>query len=116
MSRQSLEERRLMAAEDLRSGMKQAAVARHYGVSRTTVMRWARAVRGGRSLKARRASGRPAFVSHVLIQGLWARHPHCSGPQLAELVERTFGVRYDTDHMFKLTRKFRATQQAEASR
>lgn len=105
-----------MAAVDLSNGLRQSDVARHYGVSRTTVTRWRQAITQGRSLKARRKTGRPARIDRDLIREVWLSNPRCSGPQLAKLVENAFGIRYSTDHMFKLARRFRATQQAEVGR
>jgi transposase len=57
-----LEERRLAAAALLRRGrLTQAAVARRLGVSRTSVSRWAAALRrrGRRGLRAQPKAGRP---------------------------------------------------------
>src|SRR3954463_2375964 len=57
-----LEERRLAAATLLRQGqMTQAAIARHLGVSRASVCRWAAVLQeqGRRGLRARPRTGRP---------------------------------------------------------
>src|SRR5918993_1356380 len=57
-----LEERRLAAATLLRQGqMTQAAIARHLGVSRASVCRWAVVLQeqGRRRLRARPRTGRP---------------------------------------------------------
>jgi uncharacterized protein YjcR len=40
LTRKQMEQRRLMAVEDLSIGMKQADVARKYGVNRSNVSRW----------------------------------------------------------------------------
>ena len=47
LSRAQLEARRLAAARDLKKGMKQADVAKKYGVSEACVSRWAKALREG---------------------------------------------------------------------
>ena len=64
LTRDEMESRRLMAAQDLQTGLSQSQVARKFGVSRTTASRWRRALsgRGVESLRKRRASGRPSPV------------------------------------------------------
>src|SRR5579885_1835318 len=56
-----LAERRVAAAALLRRGLTQAMIARHLGVSRASVSRWAAAVRrqGRAGLRARPRRGRP---------------------------------------------------------
>src|ERR1700689_5435351 len=62
LTRDEMESRRLLAAQDLQGGLSQSQVARKFGVSRTTASRWYRSLngRGMESLRKRRAPGRPS--------------------------------------------------------
>ena len=59
LTRNQMEQRRLMAAEDLSIGMKHADVARKYGVNRSNVSRWAKILKkeGEGGLQMRKAKG-----------------------------------------------------------
>ena len=59
LTREQMEQRRQMAAEDLLTCMKQADVARKYGVNRSNVSRWAKTLReeGNEGLRLRKAKG-----------------------------------------------------------
>src|SRR5207237_8826318 len=65
LTRDEMESRRLMAAQDLQRGLSQSQVARKFGVSRTTASRWHRTLsgRGVESLRKRRAPGRPCRLN-----------------------------------------------------
>ena len=65
LTRDEMESRRLMAAQDLQRGLTQSQVSRKFGVSRTTASRWHRALsgRGVESLRKRRAPGRPCRLT-----------------------------------------------------
>src|SRR5215470_5392315 len=65
LTRDEMESRRLMAAQDLQRGLTQSQVARKFGVSRTTASRWHRALngRGVEALRKRRAPGRPSRLT-----------------------------------------------------
>src|SRR2546430_17431388 len=65
LTRDEMESRRLLAAQDLQTGLTQSQVARKFGVSRTTASRWYRALsrRGVESLRKRRAPGRPSRLN-----------------------------------------------------
>ena len=65
LSRDEMESRRLLAAQDLQTGLSQSQIARKFGVSRTTASRWNRTLsgKGVESLRKRRAPGRPSRVS-----------------------------------------------------
>src|SRR5215212_2121244 len=103
-----LEERRLAAATLLRQGrMTQAAIARHLGVSRASVCRWAAAVRqrGRRGLRARPKTGRPprlgarawARLGRLLESGAVAAGfgtERWTLKRIATLIRREFGVRH----------------------
>src|ERR1039458_2021382 len=65
LSRDEMESRRLLAAQDLQTGLSQSQVARKFGVSRTTASRWNRTLsgKGVESLRKRRAPGRPSRLT-----------------------------------------------------
>src|SRR5580692_4951798 len=65
LTRDEMESRRLMAAQDLQRGLSQSQIARKFGVSRTTASRWYRAlhVKGIEALRKRRAPGRPSRLN-----------------------------------------------------
>src|ERR1039458_1110142 len=46
LSRDEMESRRLLAAQDLQTGLSQSQIARKFGVSRTAASRWTRALSG----------------------------------------------------------------------
>src|SRR6266566_2497569 len=65
LTRDEMESRRLLAAQDLQTGLTQSQVARKHGVSRTTASRWNRALsgKGVEALRKRRAPGRPSRLT-----------------------------------------------------
>ena len=118
MTREQMERRRLAAARDLRAGPSQADVARKYGVSETSVSRWARRLRDGglealRATKAKRPGPRLSKADlgrlrALLIEGA-AAHGWSTDlwttKRIAALIEREFGVRYHFNHMGRLLRR-----------
>ena len=111
LSRDEMESRRLLAAQDLQTGLSQSQVARKFGVSRTTASRWNRTLsgKGVESLRKRRAPGRPSRLTADQFTGLTETYragPRASGFQtdrwttarFAEAIFARFGVRYDPDH------------------
>lgn len=115
LTREQMERRRLAAARDLRAGMRQADVARKYGVSEASVSRWARRLRDGglEALRATKAEGPEPRLSDdalerlraMLIEGA-AAHGWSTDlwttKRIATLIEREFGVRYHFNHVGKL--------------
>ena len=74
LTAEQMEERRLVAATLLRQGqLSQADIARHVGVSRASVCRWAAtlAQRGRRGLKARPIPGRLPRLDEKAWGGSW---------------------------------------------
>lgn len=108
-----LEERRLAAATLLRQGqMTQAAIARHLGVSRASVCRWAVVLQeqGRRGLRARPRTGRPPRLdarAWSRLDRLLAKGAAAAGfeterwtlKRIAALIRREFGVRYHPRHL-----------------
>jgi transposase len=132
LTRDEMESRRLLAAQDLQAGLSQSQVARKFGVSRTTASRWRRALsgRGVEALRKRRASGRPSRLSEEQLHG--AAGIYRAGPReagfdsdrwttlrFAEAIHGRFGVRYDPDHVGRImhrlglrTRRHRRVEEA----
>jgi transposase len=102
-----LEARRMRAAQLLDSGMKAVDVARSLECSESAVSRWKKELRekGVAGLKAKPVPGRPSFLSDSQkeeLKTILLRGPKASGyptdlwtcRRVAEVIERTFDVRY----------------------
>ena len=111
LSRDEMESRRLLAAQDLQTGLSQSQVARKFGVSRTTASRWNRTLsgKGVESLRKRRAPGRPSRLTQDQLKVLTETYqagPRAAGfesdrwttARFADAIFQKFGVRYDPDH------------------
>lgn len=117
LTREQMEQRRQMAAEDLLASMKQADVARKYGVNRSNVSRWAKTLRekGNEGLRLRKAKGRKSKLTsnqkkvlvEILVSGakkygyktdLWTSKRVC------KVIEKEFEVKYHFKHIPKLLR------------
>jgi transposase len=108
-----MEERRLAAAALLRQGrLTQAAIARHLGVSRASVSRWAAALQqhGRRALRTRPTRGRPPRLearAWTRLERLLGRGAVAAGfdterwtlRRIAALIEREFGVHYHPHYL-----------------
>ena len=110
-----MESRRLLAAQDLQTGLSQSQVARKFGVSRTTASRWRRALsgRGVEALRKRRASGRPSRLNPEQLHAaaeIYLAGPRAAGfdadrwttMRFAEAINVRFSVRYDPDHVGRI--------------
>jgi transposase len=115
LTRDEMESRRLLAAQDLQRGLSQSQVARKFGVSRTTASRWHRSLsgRGIESLRKRRAPGRPSRLNTDQLSGVaetYRSGPRAAGfdtdrwttARFAEAIFMRFGVRYDPDHVGRI--------------
>ncbi len=112
-----MEARRRRAVALLRQGLGVRAVARQLGCSPGSVSRWQAEVAAGgvAALRAKPAPGRPRRLSSrprarllkLLLQGATA-HGFSTElwtlPRVAELIVRTFGVRYHPAHVWKILR------------
>jgi len=129
LTRDEMESRRLMAAQDLQMGVSQSKVARKYGVSRTTASRWHRALagKGVEALRKRRAPGRPSRLSAQQLQGV--ADIYHAGPQavgfeserwttirFAEAIYGRFGIRYDPDHVGRIMHRLGLRERKRAER
>ena len=115
LTRDEMESRRLMAAQDLQRGLTQSQVARKFGVSRTTASRWHRALhgRGVEALRKRRAPGRPSRLTAEQLAGvaeIYRAGPRTAGfdsdrwttIRFAEAIRARYGVQYDPDHVGRI--------------
>src|ERR1035438_7689358 len=105
LTRDEMESRRLLAAQDLQRGLSQSQVARKFGVSRTTASRWHRAMNGKglEGLRKRRAPGRPCRLNTDQLAGvadLYRMGPRTAGfdsdrwttARFAQAIHARFGV------------------------
>lgn len=115
LTRDEMESRRLLAADDLQRGLSQSHVARKFGVSRTTASRWHRALNGSgvEALRKRRAPGRPSRLNSEQLRGaaeIYHAGPRSAGfdsdrwttARFAEAIHARFGIRYDPDHVGRI--------------
>jgi len=115
LTRDEMESRRLMAAQDLQRGLSQSQIARKFGVSRTTASRWYRALsgKGIEALRKRRAPGRPSRLSgdqFAEVARIYQEGPRAAGfdsdrwttTRFAQAIQQRFGVRYDPDHVGRI--------------
>ena len=115
LTRDEMESRRLLAAQDLQRGLSQSQVARKFGVSRTTASRWYRALSGNgmEGLRKRRAPGRPSRLNPdqlKIVAEIYQSGPRTAGfesdhwttGRFADAIQARFGVRYDPDHVGRI--------------
>ena len=129
LTRDEMESRRLLAAQDLQTGLKQSEVARKFGVSRTTASRWHRAMngRGLESLRKRRAPGRPSRLNPEQLKTITEMYQ--AGPRevgfstdrwttarFAEAIFAKFNVRYDPDHAGRIMHRLGLREKARHAR
>jgi transposase len=114
----ALERRRMAAARLLGQGLSQSHVARHLGVHRQSVSRWARELEqsGESGLRKAARTGRPAKLDggqlHELEQAL-RQGPEAFGytsglwtaRRVRDLIEYRTGVRYHEDHVWRILRQ-----------
>jgi putative transposase len=115
LTRDEMESRRLLAAQDLQTGLSQSQVARKFGVSRTTASRWHRSLsgKGLESLRKRRAPGRPSRLTTEqlnIVAEIYRSGPRIAGfesdrwttARFAEAIFMRFAIRYDPDHVGRI--------------
>lgn len=117
LTREEMERRRLLAAEDLDAGFQQRKIARKYGVSEATVSRWAKALRtrGRAGLKRTKASRPPKLTPEqreellqILLHGAQASGYDTSiwtTQRVVEVIKKKFGVSYNPDHVGRMLRE-----------
>lgn len=138
LTRNQMEERRLLALKDLQNGVRPVDVSEKYGVSRAAVSQWGKTVRdeGREGLLKRKATGRPKKLDEaqrlqlidILVSGacssgfetdLW------TGKRVAKVIKKEFRIEYHFKHLPKLIRslgfrlinpKKRAAEQNQSKR
>ena len=133
MTRLELEARRMEAIPDLDADVKQAKIARRFGVSRTTVSRWKRARAEGNSLKRTLTPGRPPRLTPTDVKALkflYAEGPgkllYAEGPGIvgttkwtqnsfAKLISFVAQIDFHPDHVGKLMRRWGLRPKREKS-
>jgi putative transposase len=111
LTRDEMESRRLLAAQDLQRGLSQSQVARKF----TTASRWYRALSGNgvEGLRKRRAPGRPSRLSAEqlrIVAEIYRSGPRSNGfeaerwttARFAQAIQTRFGVHYDPDHVGRI--------------
>ena len=129
LNRDEMESRRLLAAQDLQTGLSQSQVARKFGVSRTTASRWNRSLNGSgvEALRKRRAPGRPSRLTADQLKVLTETYqagPRASGfdtdrwttARFAEAIFARFGVRYDPDHAGRIMHRLGLRERRKSRR
>jgi transposase len=124
-----LEQRRRLAAELLRRGVRPAEVARWVGSSRQSVMRWSRLWErdGLRSLWRASRMGRPPLLTgqqlEQLAKRLKAGSPPAGSatqrwtlPRIGALIQREFGVRLAASSVWRTLQRMGWSVQPSASR
>jgi transposase len=127
LTRDEMESRRLLAAQDLQRGLSQSAIAKKFGVSRTSASRWMRSFHrnGSDSLRKRRPTGRPSrltsgqleAVAEVYREGARAAgfvDDRWTTARFAEVVYARFGIKYDSDHMGRIINRLGLRDKAAA--
>ena len=128
LNRDEMEQRRLLAAADLQGGVSQSAVARKFGVSRTTASRWGRTLNGSGldGLRKRRAPGRPCRLNTDQfreVARIYEAGPRAAGidterwttARFADAIFGRFGVRYDPDHAGRIMHRLGLRQRTGAA-
>lgn len=112
-----LERRRRLAVQRLHEGEDAATVARILGVPTSTLYRWRQAAdQNEQALAAKPHPGRPpslddeqlAQLERLLQQGATAHgwpNDLWTGPRVAELIQRHFGVTLNPDHVVRLLKQ-----------
>jgi transposase len=129
LTRDEMESRRLLAAQDLQRGLSQSQVARKFGVSRTTASRWCRALsgRGLEALRKRRAPGRPSRLNAEqlgAVAEIYRSGPRTAGfdsdrwttARFADAIQARFGIRYDPDHVGRIMHRLGLRDRLRRSR
>jgi transposase len=129
LTRDEMESRRLLAAQDLQTGLTQSQVARKFGVSRTTASRWNRSLSGDGvdALKKRRAPGRPSRLTADQLNALkelYHAGPRAGGfdsdrwttSRFADAIEAKFAIKYDPDHAGRIMHRLGLRERRKSRR
>jgi transposase len=113
-----LQQRRFRAAKLFARGLSKADVARRLGVSAQSTGRWYALwqTQGTEGLRKAGRAGRKARLDSTQLQQLEAAlhqgpqalgydTPLWTAPRIADLIERQSGVRFHSDHIYRLLQK-----------
>jgi transposase len=128
-SLQELEQRRRLAADLLRRGLRPAEVARRVDASRQSVLRWGRRLEqdGIRGLRRAGRVGRPPVLTDGQLEAL-AKQLKAGSlaagyatemwtlPRIGALIEREFGVRLAASSVWRTLQRMGWSVQRPASR
>lgn len=128
-SLQELEQRRRLAADLLRRGLRPAEVARRVNASRQSVLRWGRRLEqdGIRGLRRAGRVGRPPVLTDAQLEEL-AKHLKAGSltagyatemwtlPRIGALIEREFAVRLAGSSVWRTLQRMGWSVQRPASR
>src|ERR1017187_617980 len=128
-SLQELEQRRRLAADLLRRGLRPAEVARRVDASRQSVLRWGRRLEqdGIRGLRRAGRGGRPPVLTDGQLEAL-AKQLKAGSlaagyatemwtlPRIGALIEREFGVRLAASSVWRTLQRMGWSVQRPASR
>jgi transposase len=119
---EQLEARRRRAVALLRNGETYRSVAVTLNASVSSVVRWAQSVRrgGAAALRAKPTPGRPPRLSERQkrrLVRLLKRDARAAGhttarwtlPRIAKLIEKSFGVRYHSGHVWRVVKALRSS-------
>ncbi len=134
LTREEMEARRARAAPDILAGRRSGAICREFGISRTTLSRWSRKLRGnGTDAMVTRTftPGRPSRLTfkqrHQLIK-IWRQGPAAqrlpvknnadgwTTQTFADVISIMMGVTYNPDHMGRLLLKLGLRQKRKYTR
>ena len=128
LTRDEMESRRLLAAQDLQRGLSQSAIAKKFGVSRTSASRWMRSFHrnGSDALRKRRPTGRPSRLTSEQLESAAAifragakaagfMDDRWTTARFAEVVNLQFGIKYDSDHMGRIIHKLGLRDKSSAA-
>ncbi len=114
-SAEYLEARRLRALEYWNQGLQPVEIARKIGVDRRSVRRWKASFLkdGPEAIRSKPLPGRPPRLGRQdkkKLEALLLRGAQAAGyptdlwtcPRVAQVIRRTFGVRYHVDHIGRL--------------
>ncbi len=115
LTRNEMESRRLAAAACLSPVRgSAAAIARQFGVSRTSASRWAHQVATGQSMRKKRAPGRPARITLDQWRAVFHSEESWTCFRFADAILERLGVHYSSDHAGRILQKLRKEGQADA--
>ena len=114
MNRADMEERRMLAIELFKSGLKQNQVATRLGVTRTSAFRWHAAISAGSNMKLRKSPGRPRTMSTEQEESILSFYLdrrsagiRTPGRVVQEEMKIRYGIEMNIDHVCRILKGWR---------